>query len=178
VYGALNFRRKVVGGAPRFGSAHLRLSAEGLARSTFCYPDSCFEPEHFGVADRMALIAMAEAAESDVLDDYVEAQVHGPVRLDRDVEAVVLDPSYRGTPVQSAAERLPRSVEWHGGFRLPVDVLREHSDYRGPEYVELGKRIAVDGVLTPQVIGDAAGEYDVQDLKRLWHCVARFGLRG
>jgi hypothetical protein len=104
--------------------------------------------------------------------------VHGPVRLDRDVEAVVLDPSYRSTPVESAAERLPCPVEWHGGFRLPVDVLREHSDYRGPEYVELGKRIAVDGVLTPQVIGDAAGEYDVQDLKRLWHCVARFGLRG
>ena len=178
VYGALNFRRKVVGGAPRFGSAHLRLSAEALTRSTFCYPDSCFEPEHFGVADRMALIAMAEATESDVLDDYVEAQVHGPVRLDRDVEAVVLDPSYRGTPVQSAAERLPCPVEWHGGFRLTVDVLREHSDYRGPEYVELGKRIAVDGVLTPQVIGDAAGEYDVQDLKRLWHCVARFGLSG
>ena len=178
VYGALNFRRRAVGGAPRFGSAHVRLTAAALARSTFCHPDSCFEPEHFGVAERMGLIALADAAECDVLDDYIEAQVHGPVRLERDVEAVVLDPSYRGTPVESAAARLGCPVEWHCGFRLAVDVLREHADYRGPQYVELGERIAVDGVLTPRVIGDAAGEYDVQELKRVWHCLARFGLAG
>ncbi|TCC57067.1 DUF3626 domain-containing protein [Kribbella pittospori] len=178
VYGALNFRRKAVGGAPRFGSAHLRLRAEAVARSTFCYPDSCFEPEHFGVAERMGLIALAEAADCDVLDDHIEAQVHGPVRLDRDVEALVLDPSYRGTAVESAANRLACPVEWHSGFRLSVDELRQHPEYRGPRYVELGARIAVDGVLTPRVIGDAAGEYDAQDLKRVWHCVARFGLDG
>jgi len=69
-------------------------------------------------------------------------------------------------------------VEWHAGFRLTVDVLREHADYRGPQYVELGSRIVVDGVLTPRVIGDAVGEYDEQGLKRLWHCVARFGPSG
>ena len=178
VYGALNFRRRRVGGAARFGSAHLRLTAAALARSTFCYPDSCFEPEHFGVADRMNLIAMADAAQSDVLDDYIEAQVHGPVRLDRDVEALVVDPSYRGTAVERAALRLPCGVEWHDGFRLSVDVLREHADYRGAEYVELGSRIAVDGVLTPRVVGEAAGTYDALALKRVWHCVARFGLAG
>lgn len=175
VYGALNFRRRAVGGAPRFGSSHLRLTGDVLRRSTFCYPDSYFEPKHFGVADRMALIALAEADDTDVLDDYVEAQVHGPVRLDRDVEALVLDPSYRGTPVEAAAQKLPCPLEWHGGFRLTVDVLREHADYRGPQYVELGERIAVDGVLTPQVIGAAVGDYDEQDLKRVWHCLARFG---
>ncbi|CAM5340818.1 hypothetical protein SAVIM40S_04231 [Streptomyces avidinii] len=32
-------RRKPVRGAPRFGSAHLRLTAQMLTRSTFCYPD-------------------------------------------------------------------------------------------------------------------------------------------
>ena len=178
VYGALNLRRRAVGGAPRFGSAHVRLTEEALVRSTFCHPDSCFEPEHFGVAERMGLIALADAAECDVLDDYIEAQVHGPVRLERDVEAVVLDPSYRGTPVESAAARLGCPVEWHDGFRLTVDALREHADYRGPQYVELGERIAVGGVLTPRVIGDAAGVYDEQALKRVWHCVARFGLAG
>ncbi|MFG1624553.1 DUF3626 domain-containing protein [Kribbella sp. NPDC049227] len=178
VYGALNFRRKAVGGAPRFGSAHLRLSADAVARSTFCYPDSCLEPEHFGVAERMGLIALAEADDCDVLDAYIEAQVHGPVRLDRDVEALVLDPSYRGTPVESAADRLACPVEWHTGFRLTVDELRRHPEYRGPQYVELGARIAVDGVLTPRVIDDAAGQYDAQDLKRVWHYLARFGLRG
>ena len=106
------------------------------------------------------------------------AQVHGSVRLERDVEAVVLDPSYRGTPVECAAQRLPCAVEWHEGFRLTVDVLREHADYRGPQYVELGERIAVDRVLTPRVIGEAVGEYGDQELKRVWHCLARFGLAG
>ncbi|WP_242002157.1 DUF3626 domain-containing protein [Kribbella steppae] len=175
VYGALNFRRKAVGGAARFGSAHLRLAADVLSRSTFCYPDSCFEPALFGVAGRMGLVAVAEADEVDVLDDYVEAQVHGPVRLDRDVEALVLDPSYRGSAVESAARRLSCPVEWHPGFRLTVDELRRHPTYRGPQYVDLGTRIAVDGVLTPRVIGAAVGRHDEQDLKRVWHYVARFG---
>lgn len=178
VYGALNFRRKAVGAAPRFGSAHLRLTSDALERATFCCPDSCFEPEHFGVADRMGVIAVAEGRECDALDDYVEAQVHGPVRLDRDVEALVLDPSYRGTAVERVALTLPCAVEWHSGFRLTVEELRRHPTYRGPQYVELGERIAVDGLLTPRVIGDVVGQYDEQALKRVWHCLARFGVGG
>ncbi|WP_067181741.1 DUF3626 domain-containing protein [Microtetraspora niveoalba] len=177
VYGALNFRGRPTGAAPRFGSSHLRLTPEALSRATFCYPDSFFEPSAFGVATRMALIELAEADDRDALDDYVEAQVHGPVRLDRDVEALVLDPSYRGTAVHRAAERLPCPVEWHAGFRLSVDRLRREPDYRGQEYVDLGAEIAVDGRLDPQIIGDAArtGRYDPQALKKVWHCVARFG---
>src|SRR3954466_4154370 len=35
-YGSLNFRRRAVGVSPRFGSAHLRLTGEVLARTTFC----------------------------------------------------------------------------------------------------------------------------------------------
>ena len=60
-YGSLNFRRRTTGGSPRFGSAHLRLTQETLARTTFCYPDSVFEPTHFGVALRMSLVGLAEA---------------------------------------------------------------------------------------------------------------------
>ncbi len=177
VYGALNFRGKPIGAAPRFGSAHFRLTAEALSRATFCYPDSFFEPSAFGVVSRMALIELADADDSDALDDYVEAQVHGPVRLDRDVEALVLDPSYRGTAVQAAAQRLPCPVEWHAGFRMAIDQLRRYPDYRGQEYVDLGTEIAVDGHLDPRIIGDAAhtGRYDPQALKKVWHCLARFG---
>ena len=51
----------------------------------------------------MSLIELAEADDRDGLDDYIEAQVHGPVRLDRDVEALVLDPSFRDTDVEQAA---------------------------------------------------------------------------
>lgn len=177
VYGALNFRRKPVGAAPRFGSAHFRLAAGALARATFCYPDSVFEPSAFGVASRMALIELAEADQQDALDDYIEAQVHGPVRLDRDMEALVLDPSYRGTDVEAAAGQLPCPIEWHAGFRLTVEELRGHADYRGQEYVDLGAEIAVGGRLDPRVVGDAvrAGRYDPQALKKVWHCLARFG---
>ncbi|MET9885201.1 DUF3626 domain-containing protein [Streptomyces sp. NPDC006430] len=177
VYGALNFRRRAVGAAPRFGSAHFRLTAEALRRTTFCYPDSYLEPESFGVADRMSLIALAEADEQDLLDDYIEAQIHDPVRLDRDVAALVLDPSHRDTEVGAAAEKLPCPIEWHPGFSLTVEELRRHPAYRGQEYVDLGAAIAVSGRLTPRILGEAArtGRYDEQDLKRVWHYLARFG---
>ncbi|MFE2415918.1 DUF3626 domain-containing protein [Streptomyces hokutonensis] len=177
VYGALNFRRQLVGAAPRFGSSHLRLSGAALARATFCYPDSAAGPTDFGVAAGMSLIALAEADEQDALNDYIEAQVHGGVVLARDAEALVLDASYRGTPVETAARRLPCPVEWHPGYRLTVGELRRHADYRGQEYAELGARIAEKGVLDPRIIGDAArtGRHELQDLKMVWHTLARFG---
>jgi Protein of unknown function (DUF3626) len=106
--------------------------------------------------------------------------VHGPVRLDADVEALVLDPSYRGTAVEAAAARLACPVQWHAGFRLAVADLRRHPGYRGPEYVSLGAEIAVDGYLDPAIIGAAArtGRYDPQAAKRVWPYVARFGAPG
>lgn len=175
--GSLNFRRRATGGSPRFGSAHLRLTRKTLARTTFCYPDSVFEPTRFGVASRMSLVALAESDDKDLLDDYIEAQVHGPVVLSRDVEALVLDPSFRGTDVQQAAERLPCALEWHDGYRLSVEELGRHPDYRGAEYVGLGSLLAQDGYLDPRILGDAArtGTHNDQRLKRLWHCIARFG---
>lgn len=125
----------------------------------------------------MGLIELALAERQDALDDYIEAQVHGPVRPRHHVEALVLDPSYRGTDVEAAALRLGCPVEWHPGFRLPVEELRRHPGYRGQAYVDLGARIAVDGVLDPRIVGDAsrAGRHDPQAVKKVWHCLARFG---
>ncbi|WP_445079032.1 DUF3626 domain-containing protein [Streptomyces hayashii] len=177
VYGALNFRRNPVGAAPRFGSAHFRLTAETLARTTFCYPDSFLEPSDFGVAAHMGLIELALADYQDELDDYIEAQVHGPVRLRGHVEALVLDPCYRDTTVEAAAVRTGCPVEWHPGFRLKIEELRRHPDYRGQEYVDLATQIAVDGVLDPRIVGNAAraDRYDPQAVKKVWHYLARFG---
>ncbi|MFD4505259.1 DUF3626 domain-containing protein [Streptomyces sp. NPDC058457] len=177
VYGALDFRRQVVGAAPRFGSSHLRLTGPARHRATFCYPDSAAEPTDFGVAAGTHLLALAGADERDALDDYIESQVHGGVRLDRDVEALVLDACYRNTPVAAAARRLPFPVEWHPGYRLTVPGLRRHADHRGPQYAELGALIAEKGVVDPRIIGAAArtGRYGIQDLKMVWHTLARFG---
>ncbi len=181
-YGALNFRRRPVGGSPRFGSAHLRLTADTLTRATFCYPDSHLLrhpvlPHHIGVAARMDLIALAEADDQDLLDDYIEAHLHGPLSLDRDVEAVVLDPCYRDTAVERAAQGLGCAVEWHPGYRLTAADLGRHRDYRGPAAVDLAVALTDGGHLDPGVIGDAArtGDHDDQDLKRVWHLLARFG---
>lgn len=176
-YGALNYRRRAAGGSPRFGSAHLRLRPDVAARCTFCYPDSVFEPEHFGVAARIDLVARALADDKDPLDDYIEAHIHGTLRLDADVEALVLDPCYRGGALEAWARRYPCALEWHPGFRLDVATLRRHPGYRGGHIVELGAAIAQDGVLDPACIGRAAaeGRHDAQELKKVWHCLARFG---
>jgi hypothetical protein len=178
-YGALNYRRRLTGGSPRFGSAHFRLRRPVLTRCTFCFPDSSTKPTRFGVATRMSLIAEAMNAGKDPLDDQIEAQVHGPVGLASDVEALVLDPCYRDTEVEALARQLPCSIEWHPGFVLGVQTLRQHPSFRGPEFVNLGLAIARDGCLTPRMIGDAArtGTYELQDLKKVWHYLARFGDR-
>lgn len=127
-------------------------------------------------------LAVRDAADDvrDRLDGYIEAQVHGPVSLADHVEALVLDPSHRGSPVEAAARRLPCPVEWHQGFVLTVEELRRHPGYRGPQAVALGAEIAVAGRLDPGVIGAAArtGRHDPQSLKTLWHHLARFGSPG
>lgn len=177
-YGALNHRRRPMGGAPRFGSAHLRLRESVLDRSTFCFPDSTFEPTAMETAERFDLIQLADGQVHGVLDDYVEAHVHGTVRLDTDVEALVLDPCFRGTEVEDQARMLGVPVEWHEGRRLTIEVLDRHPDFRGPRIVDVGRRIASAGVLDAGVIGGAAlrGDEDPQDLKKVWHCVAALGV--
>ena len=175
VYGSLNHRRRAAGGSPRFGSAHLRLTAASLDRTTFCYPDSVFEPAEVGTADRCALAALADADDKEPLDDYVEAHVHGGVTFARDVEALVLDPCYRGSEVEADASRLGVPVEWHHGFRAGVEDIP--ADYRGPEIVSAAARIARGGMLDARIIGAAVrdGVFDGPTLKRVWHCTARFG---
>lgn len=174
VYGAVNSEDCRYGGSVRFGSAHFRLRPEVNARSTFCYPDSVFQPEAVtGVAGLDELVRRARAGEHDLLDRYVEAHVHGGLLISRDVEAVVLDPCYRDTAVEEAARTLGCPVEWHPGFRAATSSL--DPDYRGAEYVALARSLGQ--TLTPDLIGRAArsGAHHPQDLKRVWHYLARFG---
>jgi hypothetical protein len=174
-YGALDLAGRSTGAAPRFGSAHLRLKSHVAARCTFCYPDSVFGPADFGILDAMERVAQAlRQSMDDPLDDYIEAHVHGTIDLARDVDALVLDPCFRGTAVDVLAHALPCAVEWHAGFRLPVETLRRYPDYRGRRYVDLAARLACDGMLDPACLGRAEG-IDPQDLKKVWHYLARFG---
>ena len=174
VYGALDLG-EAHGSAPRFGSAFLRLRPEASARATFCYPDSVFEPDRIvGVGELSALVKRMRSADLEPLDRYVEAHVHGGVTFASDVEAIVLDPCYRGTAVHAVAARLSE-VDFHPGFRVTTGTL--DPAYRGPQYAALAASLADD--LTPDVIGVAArsGLHPAQSLKKVWHLLARYGRR-
>lgn len=174
VYGAWNRHADPYGGAIRFGSAHLRLHPDVVERTTFCFPDSVFEPPDVGGSDLLPhLCSLADASGSDDLDDYVEAHVHGRVVVAADVAAVVLDCAYRGSAIEEAAHALGCPVEYHPGLSVETVGLDPH--FRGPEIAALARSLA--DVLTPDVIGDAArsARYDHQSLKRVWHHLARFG---
>lgn len=174
VYGAWNRRADPYGGAIRFGSSYVRLRPEAANRSTFCFPDSVHEPVDVGPATLLPrLCRMADDSGFDDLDECVEAHVHGPVRFDSDVDALVLDPCFIGTDVEEAAEQLGCRIEFHPGFRAsPEDFDPE---YRGAHIVDLARSLG--DVLTPIIIGDAArsGAHPPQSIKQVWHCLARFG---
>lgn len=177
-YGGLRTSDDPYGSAPRFGSAFLRVDPSVLGRVTICYPDSTFEPEAVGTptAAGAVLDVLRTTPMQDPLDRYIEAHVHGGIRLE-DVEALVLDPSHRGTTVEEAARSLGRPLEWHPGYRLEVEGLRRSDSYRGPQHVRAAERVAVDGALTPAVLDRArrSGALDADGAKRVWHLMARFG---
>ncbi|MGI5244652.1 DUF3626 domain-containing protein [Dactylosporangium sp. CA-139066] len=210
-YGALNLRHHDDGAAPRFGSAHLRLRRHVRDRTTFTFGDSNNHPTAAGTADAFdAVLAALRAHHGEgalerratpgpgrALDDYVEAQIHGPLSLPDDVEAIVLDSSFTSSGCGTAgvaarlAERYGVRVEWRAGFRLAPGAVP--AEFRGPEVPMLAlllcERRGVDAV-DPALIGAAArdvvadpgawaewggGAEALQLLKYLWHCLVRFG---
>ena len=130
-----------------------------------------------------------------VLDTGVEAQIHGPVLLDRNVETLVADPAFAPTPIgQSLTELADRhgfDLQWHCGFRLAVQDVPD--DFRGPAMPKIAEQVAgKDGSLDAAVIGSAAaslhhdpqqwsewgGYLDVLRLfRQLWHVLVHFGNR-
>jgi len=96
------------------------------------------------------------------LDACIEAQVHGDVELATDVEAVVVDPSFAGTPagdgLRELASRNGFAFHWHAGFVLRSDQVA--ADFRGPRMVPLAARVAafssVPGQLDAATLGRAA----------------------
>jgi len=177
-YGALNYKQSEFGAAPRFGSAHFRLNCALNCRCTFAYPDSHTNPEHFGTNDRMALITLAEknALQLEPLDNYIEAHVHGVVDIAHDVDALVLDSCYKNTPIESIAETLPCSLEWHSGYVLTdehVDLLKA---FRGETVAKFISQVLAIAPLTPARLADYRdGSVAPDILKKVWHCLALLG---
>jgi hypothetical protein len=125
------------------------------------------------------------------LDDYVEAQVHGGVALATDVEAVVADPSFRGTPTGDLLAGLAPALHWHQGFVLAPGEFP--AGPRGPAApvlaAHLARRYGADRV-DAALIGRAARSVVrssaqwsafgtaaevLQQLKYLWHLLVMAG---
>ncbi|MEW2444031.1 DUF3626 domain-containing protein [Micromonospora marina] len=226
-YGGLNLRDHADGACPRFGSCHLRLRPEVLARATFTFGDSHLQPSEVGTVDVFepvfaalltvtagtgvalgvagmdtgTLLRRRERESGRVgraLDDYVEAQVHGEISLARDVEALVVDPSFQGTDVgrrlAGIAGRHGLALRFHSGFVLPADAV--DAEFRGPEIPPLALRVAAEFArpgepLHAALVGRAAASVvrepqrwadrgpaavTLQHLKQLWHVLVRFGV--
>jgi hypothetical protein len=195
----------------------VRLSAAATARATFSHGDSATEPTVVATADTfgaiwgalldevtrtksslglsagsaaqwVAALGVPRARAGRALDDYVEAQVHGGVLLGADVEAVVADPSFRGTPTGELLAGLAPRLEWHPGFALAPEAFP--AELRGPQppvlALELAQRYRVDWI-DAAVLGRAAQSVvrapeqwaahadPLQQLKYLWHILVLLG---
>lgn len=125
------------------------------------------------------------------LDDYIEAQVHGEVRVPEDVEAIVVDPSFRGTEIWGDLGRLGAPLTCHAGFELAACEVPE--GLRGPRIPLFARRVAgmfaadrVDAALIgraawslhrePEKWDDWAPVDDtLQHIKQLWHVLVHLG---
>jgi Protein of unknown function (DUF3626) len=138
---------------------------------------------------------VSDESTSRNLDHFIEAQIHGPIRLDRDVESLVADPSFRGTEIWddlvNMSHKFGFPIQLHPGFRMrAADVPL---DFRGPNMPSLAARVAIGGVIDARAIGIAAQELYkdsdawkdrgslaevLQELKLLWHILVKYGGSG
>ena len=126
------------------------------------------------------------------LNHYIEAQVHGPIELESDVEILVADPSFKSNRVgiyfKELCEKYNIHLFWHGGFGLHVSKVP--IDFRGPSMPSLANRISKNGWIDATIIGQAAqdlsrnpeqwrdrGTFEecLQELKLLWHVLVQYG---
>ena len=80
--------------------------------------------------DRERRTGVFAPAMTHTLNEYIEAQVHGEMKLAGDVEAVVIDPAFRGTGVGELLFEAARchgfQAEWHEGLVLALsDVPKD-----------------------------------------------------
>ncbi len=126
------------------------------------------------------------------LDHYIEAQVHGAIRLKEDVAILVADPAFQKIRTGMLLEKLCLQYEikllWHSGFQMQVSDVP--TNFRGSKMPSLAARIAENNRFDVSSIGVAAanlkrhpenwedrGTYEecLQELKLLWHILLRFG---
>lgn len=91
----------------------------------------------------------APTMERHTLNDYIEAQVHGVVSLATDVDSLVIDRAFAGTPTGGLLLAMAKSfgfeAEWHPGSALALsEVPQEASDADGGELMRW-QELCADG---------------------------------
>jgi hypothetical protein len=132
------------------------------------------------------------------LDSFIEVQVHGEIRLAKDVERLVADPAFRdratGAVLGSIGTKYQIALSWHPGFTLPTSEVPEV--FRGLPVRPLAERIAERGILDAAKIGAMANtvelepkawegwgscnpsvlhEFILAQFRRLWHVLVLTG---
>src|SRR5690349_20417870 len=162
----------VVGTADTFG-AILAALLEQVTRTGSALGLAADDPQAW--LAELEMPARPRAAVGRALDDYVEAQIHGGLELAADVEAVVADPSFAGTPTEEHLAAVA-PLRYHPGFVLAATEFPD--DLRGPRAAALARELGPE-LIDAAVIGRAARQVTsaetLQLLKYLWHILV---LRG
>jgi hypothetical protein len=127
------------------------------------------------------------------LDSFVEAQVHGTVDLERDVETLVVDASFCGTAtgelLSALCSKYGIALRWHPGFTLPPQDFPV--EFRGFEVRAFAERVAVGGFVDAPSLGAAQNDFirDPDDwpgfgprsqvltsFRRVWHVLVLMGI--
>lgn len=216
-YGALQLAGFPDGPAPRFGSCYLLLKPEVNSRCTlsfagsqeqealqqsgsFNFPQRVLEALMqaaqrdgqvlgLGAGDFFDRLAVPKSEAGRALDSFIEVQIHGPVLLERDVEAVWADPAFCQNPdLEALSQHYSVPLCWHPGFVMAAADVPE--EFRGPKVAQLARQLAPAGLLDAAVIGRAESQFRtepsawsqwgseleiLQLLKQLWHVLVQFG---
>ena len=153
-YGAVNAQLNVNGGAHCYGTCYFVLKSSVRKRVTITPLDSLrCKPSDVGTLDHcMHVLVKTDAAVFRDLANaavngqrcdrqcfYIEMQIHGPVDLTKDVDQLVADPSFRGTPYEAKLRELCR----RDGIALM---------WKSPQGT-----VADDGAAAPAAAPDCAG---------------------
>ncbi|MBK8011101.1 MAG: DUF3626 domain-containing protein [Deltaproteobacteria bacterium] len=141
-YGAMNASWKPAGPAQSYGACYVILKRGIRNRTTLTPGDSsCARAADVGTAESFAhvLAGLPDQRFRDVCSvalgydgsassdwyPYIEAQVHGPIDFAKDVQRLVIDADYLGTPfeakMRSWAETNGFPVSWHDRYEIHVD---------------------------------------------------------
>jgi hypothetical protein len=128
-YGALNFTGDPLGAAPIFGLCHLVLKDSVRKRTTVTFTDSSRPAvAQVGTLETLPHVLLNKSDASlrrsievqlgtaqnwrpEMRDpEYIEAQIHGPIELDRDVAEIVAHVRYRNGPPAVSFAKLAKKL--------------------------------------------------------------------